>query len=95
MFARFLGSLMSGARGCPCATSQKGQRLVHTSPRIIKVAVPLAKHSAIFGQAASSQTVCNLLRLINFFKFNTSSLIGALTLIHFGFLYIFLSVAIN
>src|SRR5438128_7281987 len=32
------------------------------SPRIMKVAVPLPKHSAMFGQDASSQTVCSFWR---------------------------------
>src|SRR2546429_1678756 len=32
------------------------------SPRIMKVAVPLPKHSAMFGQEASSQTVCSFCR---------------------------------
>ena len=47
------------AAACPCATSQNGQRRVHRSPRIMKVAVPLPKHSPMLGQEASSQTVCS------------------------------------
>src|SRR3990172_10014613 len=57
--ARWRGSSGSGGRGRPCATSQNGQRRVQRSPRIMKVAVPLPKHSAMFGQDASSQTVCS------------------------------------
>src|SRR5690606_11363117 len=38
-------------------TSQKLQRRVHTSPRIMKVAVPWPKHSWMLGQLASSHTV--------------------------------------
>src|SRR6476619_1841078 len=55
--ARFSGSAASGGFGRPWATSQKEQRRVHTSPRIMKVAVPWPKHSWMFGQLASSQTV--------------------------------------
>ena len=50
----------SGGCGRPCATSQNGQRRVHRSPRIMKVAVPLPKHSPMLGQDASSHTVCRL-----------------------------------
>src|SRR3954469_23846470 len=57
--ARWRGSSASGASGRPCATSQNGQRRVQMSPRIMKVAVPLPKHSAMFGHEASSQTVCS------------------------------------
>src|SRR4051812_596883 len=57
--ARWRGSCGSGASGRPCATSQNGQRRVQMSPRIMKVAVPLPKHSAMFGHEASSQTVCS------------------------------------
>src|SRR5438132_5892202 len=60
--ARWRGSSASGASGRPCATSQNGQRRVQMSPRIMKVAVPLPKHSAMFGQDASSQTVCSFWR---------------------------------
>src|SRR5438067_8781883 len=60
--ARWRGSSASGASGRPCATSQNGQRRVQVSPRIMKVAVPLPKHSAMFGQDASSQTVCSFCR---------------------------------
>src|SRR6476620_10124243 len=55
--ARFSGSAASGGFGRPWATSQKEQRRVQTSPRIMKVAVPWPKHSWMFGQLASSQTV--------------------------------------
>ena len=47
----------SGGFGRPWATSQNEQRRVHTSPRIMKVAVPWPKHSWMFGQLASSHTV--------------------------------------
>src|SRR4051794_4222051 len=60
--ARCCGSSASGASGRPCATSQNGQRRVQISPRIMKVAVPLPKHSAMFGHEASSHTVCSFCR---------------------------------
>src|SRR5260363_121107 len=59
VLARLSGSLASSGSGRPCPTSQNGQRRVHLSPMIIKVAVPLPKHSPIFGQLASSHTVCS------------------------------------
>ena len=55
--ARLAGSAASGGFGRPWATSQKEQRRVQTSPRIMNVAVPWLKHSWMFGQLASSQTV--------------------------------------
>ena len=55
--ARLPGSSASGGFGRPWATSQKLQRRVQTSPRIMNVAVPWLKHSWMFGQLASSQTV--------------------------------------
>lgn len=60
--ARLAGSLASGGLGRPCATSQNEQRRVQTSPRIMKVAVPWLKHSWMFGQLASSQTVTRRFR---------------------------------
>ncbi len=57
VMARLAGSFASGGFGRPCATSQNEQRRVHTSPKIMKVAVPWLKHSWMFGQLASSQTV--------------------------------------
>ena len=56
--ARWRASCGSGGCGRPWATSQKGQRRVHRSPSTMKVAVPLPKHSPMFGHEASSQTVC-------------------------------------
>ena len=52
------GSVGSGGRpGSPVLTAQKPHARVHTSPRIMKVAVPRFQHSPMFGQRASSQTV--------------------------------------
>src|SRR3989338_6835973 len=69
--ARCCGSSGSKGSGRPCATSQKAQRRVHLSPMIMKVAVPLLKHSFKFGQEASSHTVCNLFSRNIFFKSST------------------------
>ncbi len=60
VLARLAGSLTSSGSGRPWPTSQNGQRRVHLSPMIMKVAVPLPKHSPMFGQLASSQTVTRL-----------------------------------
>ena len=57
------GSSGSFQVGLPVLTLQKPQRRVHVSPRIMNVAVPRSQHSPMFGQAASWQTVCRLLRL--------------------------------
>ncbi len=57
--ARFSGSSASSGSGRPWPTSQNGQRRVHLSPMIMNVAVPLPKHSPMFGQLASSHTVCS------------------------------------
>jgi hypothetical protein len=53
------GSSGSLKVGLPVLTLQKPQRRVHVSPRIMNVAVPESQHSPMFGQAASSQTVCS------------------------------------
>ena len=53
------GSSRSSSVGIPCATAQYLQARVHTSPRIMKVAVPASQHSPMLGQPASSQTVCS------------------------------------
>src|SRR5471030_526119 len=60
VFARLTGSSTSSGSGRPWPTSQNGQRRVQMSPMIMKVAVPLEKHSPMFGQDASSQTLCSL-----------------------------------
>ena len=53
------GSSRSSSVGSPCATAQYLHARVQTSPRIMKVAVPASQHSPMFGQPASSQTVCS------------------------------------
>ena len=52
------GSAGSTVCGRPCATAQYEQARVQTSPRIMNVAVPWFQHSPMFGQRASSHTVC-------------------------------------
>src|SRR5690606_35044205 len=70
--------------GRPWATSQKLQRRVHTSPRIMKVAVPWPKHSWMFGQLASSHTVTRrFLRSLDL-SAATAPLDGIRTRIHEG-----------
>ncbi len=49
----------------PVLTLQKAQARVQVSPRIITVACFCAQHSPMFGQAASSQTVCRPLARIS------------------------------
>src|SRR5574343_1426306 len=85
--ARCAGSSGSGGRGLPWPTSQNGQRRVHRSPRIMKVAVPRPKHSPMFGQVASSQTVCSLRsRSMDLISPKRPALLPALTRIQSGFL---------
>src|SRR5205085_9414057 len=84
--ARWRGSSASGASGRPCATSQNGQRRVQMSPRIMKVAVPLPKHSAMFGHEASSQTVCSFCaRRMSLISWKREFGLAARTRIHAGF----------
>src|SRR5690606_6046566 len=82
--ARFDGSAASGGFGRPCATSQKLQRRVHTSPRIMKVAVPWLKHSWMLGQLASSQTVTRRFSRSLLLSFATALPDGIRTRIHDG-----------
>src|SRR5258707_3074591 len=84
--ARCRGSSASGASGRPCATSQNGQRRVQMSPRIMKVAVPLPKHSAMFGHEASSHTVCSFCRRrMSLISWKREPGLAARTRIHAGF----------
>ena len=52
------GSSASSAPGSPVFTLQKAQARVQVSPMIMKVACFFSQHSPIFGQPASSHTVC-------------------------------------
>src|SRR5690606_33090486 len=84
--ARLDGSLTSSGSGLPWPTSQNGQRRVHLSPIIMKVAVPLPKHSPILGQDASSQTVNRLCsRRIFLMSLKRELGAAAFTRIHSGF----------
>ena len=51
------GSSASNQVGRPVLIAQKPQARVHTSPRIMIVAVRWSQHSPMFGQRASSHTV--------------------------------------
>ncbi len=80
------GSSGLGGSGWPWPTSQNGQRRVQMSPRIMKVAVPRPKHSPMFGQVASSQTVCSLRsRSMVLISPKRPALLPALTRIQSGF----------
>src|SRR5210317_1008406 len=82
--ARLAGSDASREFGRPWPTSQNGQRRVQISPMIMKVAVPLEKHSPRFGQEASSHTVCRLFSRRRAFSCLTRSPVGALARIQAG-----------
>ena len=58
-YATFSGSFGSSGSGLPVATLQKLQARVQMPPRIMKVACFWLQHSPMFGQPASSQTVCS------------------------------------
>src|ERR1035438_4484164 len=57
------GSSVSSGAGFPVAIWQKSHRLVHWSPPMRKVASRSSQHSKMFGQPASSHTVCRPSRL--------------------------------
>ena len=78
------GSRKSSAAGRPRLMSQKPQVRVQTSPIIKKVAVPEPQHSPMFGQPASSQTVCSDFCRINCCSRSYVSPDGARTRIHEG-----------
>src|SRR5215469_5220640 len=84
VLARFSGSSASRGTGRPWPTSQKVQRRVQTSPMIMKVAVPLPKHSPMLGQEASSQTVCSRFSRRIFFRRATSGVAQDCTRIQEG-----------
>ena len=78
------GSSGSLCVGWPVLTLQKPQRRVQVSPRIMNVAVPDCQHSPMFGQAASSQTVCSDAPSILALSSRYLGDPGALTLNHGG-----------
>ena len=80
------GSCGSSRSGRPVATLQKVQARVQTAPRIIIVACLSFQHSPIFGQAASSHTVCRSSSRISRRVAWYSGEPGALTRIQGGFL---------
>ena len=57
--ATWPGSDASSGPGKPVFTLQNAQARVQVSPMIMKVACFFSQHSPIFGQPASSQTVCS------------------------------------
>src|SRR6516165_3153150 len=69
----------------PVLTLQKAQARVQVSPITMKVACFLSQHSPIFGQPASSHTVCRpcsrIMACVSRYPFET----GAFTLIQSGF----------
>ena len=87
VLAKLAGSSALSGSGRPWPTSQNGQRRVHLSPMIMKVAVPLPKHSPILGHEASSHTVTNWFSR-RIFLMSEKRLLGlaALTRIQAGFL---------
>jgi hypothetical protein len=78
------GSAGSSGNGKPVLTLQKAQARVQVSPMIIMVAWRWVQHSPIFGQAASSQTVCNACSRTMDLVSAYSRLTGAFTRIHSG-----------
>src|SRR6478672_9125699 len=83
--ATLVGSNMSTGEGLPVSIWQKSQRRVHSEPPIRKVASLSSQHSKIFGQPASSQTVCRPSFLTRFLSWTYSGPIWTLALIHSGF----------
>ena len=83
--ATLSGSAQSTAEGLPVLTPQKEHERVQILPRIIKVAVPSAQHSPMFGQLPEVHIVFNLYfstRPRNSVYFLP---VGNLTRIHSGF----------
>src|SRR6185437_743005 len=68
-----VGSVGSSASGLPLFTAQKRHVRVHTDPMSMKVAVPLAQHSPLFGQRPLSQIVFNPcdLRILRVWRFSS------------------------
>ena len=62
------GSPRSRVPGRPVVTAQYAQARVQMSPRIMKVAADRSQHSPMFGQWASSHTVCNWLSRMSCFS---------------------------
>ncbi len=62
------GSPSSSGCGLPVSIWQKSHRRVHWSPPMRKVASRSSQHSKMFGQPASSQTVCRPSRRTSVFS---------------------------
>src|SRR3989344_40153 len=82
--ARCAGSSTSSGPGRPWATSQNGQRRVHSRPMIMNVAVPPPKHSPRFGHEASSHTVFSWCSRSSRLSRPTSGCVGARARIQVG-----------
>src|SRR6266566_4494628 len=80
------GSPRSSSVGRPEVTAQNRQALVHTSPRIMKVAVRRFQQSKMLGQRASSQTVCRRRSLTSCLSSRKFSPSWTRTRIHSGIL---------
>ena len=83
--ATFSGSSQSTFPGLPVLTPQKPHDRVQILPNIIKVAVPSAQHSPIFGQLPEVHIVFSLYLSTNPLSSVYFLPVGSLTLIHFGF----------
>src|SRR5260370_35270518 len=79
------GSSRSSGAGFPVSIWQKSQGLVHWSPPIRKVASRSSQHSKMFGQPASSHTVCRPPRRTRSFSALYSGPVRSRVLIHGGF----------
>src|SRR5689334_99960 len=78
------GSPVSSGSGLPVVIWQKSHRLVHASPPIRNVASRSSQHSKMFGQPASSQTVCSPWLRTRFFRAVYSGPVRSRVLIHGG-----------
>ena len=78
------GSSASSGSGLPVAIWQKSHRRVHWSPPIRKVASRSSQHSKMFGQPASSHTVCSPSRRTSCLSSVYSGPVRSRVLIHGG-----------
>ena len=79
------GSPSSSGSGLPVSIWQKSHRRVHWSPPMRKVASRSSQHSKMFGQPASSQTVCRPSLRTRVFSSVYDGPVRSLVLIHGGF----------
>src|SRR5699024_10912570 len=78
------GSSASNSAGLPVSIWQKSQRRVHCSPPMRNVASRSSQHSKMFGQPASSHTVCRSCLRTNDFSEAYSGPLCAFALIQAG-----------